>query len=253
MLKHPPALCSKPNPIFPRAILACVALLAACGDDPFTSSDCGDTTGRPVFELVGEFFYADWGPDDRLAVVHVPVDSSGEYLHDQGGIFTMRTDGSDLRRVLLVEGAVAAVLSLDWSPDGKWIAFDSGGQLFKVSADGDSLVQLTHDERSKYSPSWSPDGRWIAYQVPYGEFKYRGLWAVSADGSEQFQFTRPPPEQMCLECGTGGPGSPYGEGPSWEVQDPAWSPRGKEVAYAAFENRVGTAHLAIRDCSLGHI
>jgi len=59
----------------------------------------------------------------------------------------------------------------EFSPDGQWIYFNSerGGtapghaQLFRMSLDGATVEQLTHDERVNWFPHPSPDGSRVAY------------------------------------------------------------------------------------------
>jgi TolB protein len=75
-------------------------------------------------------------------------------------IWRVNPDGSHLKQ--LTNG-------IDWSPscspDGKWVVYRSWPagppELWKVSIDGGSPVQLTH-AASAFSPSISPDGKWIA-------------------------------------------------------------------------------------------
>src|ERR1043166_9102389 len=54
-----------------------------------------------------------------------------------------------------------------WSPDGKWIAFESnrGGafQLYLIPADGGEARQLTTLSTEATQPIWSPDGRQLAF------------------------------------------------------------------------------------------
>ncbi|RMH71065.1 MAG: CHAT domain-containing protein [Gemmatimonadetes bacterium] len=57
-----------------------------------------------------------------------------------------------------------------WSPDGKWIAHvsfrgkpDNNGDLWLISANGDSLVQLTSGSDYDLTPAWSPDGQQIVF------------------------------------------------------------------------------------------
>jgi Tol biopolymer transport system component len=49
-----------------------------------------------------------------------------------------------------------------WSPDGKWLAYvtwsNAGGQLWKVSSQGGTPVQLTTQPALYSNPVWSPDG-----------------------------------------------------------------------------------------------
>lgn len=59
----------------------------------------------------------------------------------------------------------------EYSPDGKWIYFNSErastvpghAQLFRISVTGGSIEQLTFDERVNWFPHPSPDGSTVAY------------------------------------------------------------------------------------------
>jgi TolB protein len=59
----------------------------------------------------------------------------------------------------------------EFSPDGKWIYFNSErastspghAQLFRVSVTDHTLEQLTHDERVNWFPHPSPDGSTVSY------------------------------------------------------------------------------------------
>lgn len=74
-----------------------------------------------------------------------------------------------------------------WSPDGRWIAFNgrissmSGNDdIYKVRSNGEDVRQLTHTQDiHECCPTWSPDGEWIAYRATQGIYKMR------SDGSEQ--------------------------------------------------------------------
>ncbi len=59
-----------------------------------------------------------------------------------------------------------------WSPDGKWIAYqsdydgDEQWDIFLVSPKTGQVINLTNTrEVAEESPAWSPDGRYLAYMV----------------------------------------------------------------------------------------
>jgi len=92
--------------------------------------------------------------------------------------------------------------SIDWSPDGREIAFVSNREanedqffnydLFTLKLADNSIRRLTSTENAEYRPRWSPDGRTIVYQATK-----RGLtdlettmedthvWAIDAGGSNR--------------------------------------------------------------------
>src|SRR5690348_15970904 len=54
-----------------------------------------------------------------------------------------------------------------WSPDGKWIVFESNRgctfQLYVIASDGGEARQITTISTEATQPIWSPDGRHIAF------------------------------------------------------------------------------------------
>src|SRR5918911_4920062 len=50
-----------------------------------------------------------------------------------------------------------------WSPDGKALAFVTGGQVWTMDASGGDRRQVTNLSTGADGPLWSPDGRWIAF------------------------------------------------------------------------------------------
>src|SRR5689334_15664958 len=62
----------------------------------------------------------------------------------------------------LTSGASSATTPR-WSPDGRLLAFVTGGQIWTMSADGSNRKQLTDISTGASDPVWSPDGRMIAF------------------------------------------------------------------------------------------
>ena len=112
-----------------------------------------------------------WSPDGK----HIAFDSDRDSESSLNGndnydIYVMRADGSNPRR--LTDNADLA-WSPVWSPDGKYIAFDSDRDsesslngndnydIYVMRADGSNPRRLT--DNAAWSPSWSPDGQHIAF------------------------------------------------------------------------------------------
>ncbi len=129
---------------------------------------------------------AGWSPDGTRLVFRRWTYAAP----DRFEIFTIATDGSDLRRVTprsLVADDPA------WSPDGSVIVFQSppdpyvagwGDQsLYAIHPDGTGLTTLTTDLDGPASnhPSWSPDGSQIVFSHA-GEGATADLWVMDPDG-----------------------------------------------------------------------
>jgi len=69
--------------------------------------------------------------------------------------------GGELKR--LTDGKTSSSAPR-WSPDGKKIAFVTGGQIWTMdSDDGGDKEQVTKISSGAGGPEWSPDGKWIAF------------------------------------------------------------------------------------------
>lgn len=75
-------------------------------------------------------------------------------------IWTMNADGSRARQITSGSGSSSGPR---WSPDGKKIAYNSGGQIWTMDADGDDKEQITKLSSGAAGPVWSRDGRTIAF------------------------------------------------------------------------------------------
>jgi dipeptidyl aminopeptidase/acylaminoacyl peptidase len=75
-------------------------------------------------------------------------------------IYTMSIDGGNPRQIT---SGTSSSSSPQWSPDGKKIAFVTGGQIWTMDPDGDDKEQITRISSGASQPVWSADGRWIAF------------------------------------------------------------------------------------------
>ena len=81
-----------------------------------------------------------------------------------------------------------------WSPDGKWIAFESNRdgdyQIYVISTSGGEARRLTHLSTGANQPVWSPDGHHIAFISPvFPEFSERPFAGSDAANKERLEST----------------------------------------------------------------
>ena len=119
----------------------------------------------------------------------VRYDKSGEFVPFLGGI---------------------SATDVDYSRDGKWIAYVSYPDyaLWRSKADGSERLQLTYPPMQAALPHWSPDGNQIAFSgaMPGKPFK---LFVLSSDGGPAEALTQDQAQET----------------------DPAWSLDGQTLAF----------------------
>ncbi|KAF0153335.1 MAG: hypothetical protein FD143_412 [Ignavibacteria bacterium] len=175
--------------------LALILILLSCCDNviEYKKNDC------PPIDIVSYSPYNNpiWHPNGKLiGFNYVPLDSitypygkecmGKQYInYKKAGFWLINSDGTNQRRILQYQ-----LQSAVWSPDGKWIAFVSGAQIYKMPFDGvnfdtTSVVKLTDTGRN-YFPSWRPDGQWITYDSnkdsPNG---MNFVWEMKSDGTQK--------------------------------------------------------------------
>ena len=98
-------------------------------------------------------------PDGKTVAFTVGVvDKAANKTVNQ--IYMIGVDGSRQKQIT---NATASSSSSRWSPDGKWIAFTTGGQIWTMKPDGSDRKQVTKISTGAGGPVWSPDGKWIAF------------------------------------------------------------------------------------------
>jgi Tol biopolymer transport system component len=100
-----------------------------------------------------------WSPDGkRLAFIRYTGFSSAD-------VWTMNADGSGAVQ-LTHDGTVKTTAA--WSPDGRSIAFDSGGDIFVMTSAGQDPRPVTRTAAQESDPVWSPRSHQIAYAYADG-------------------------------------------------------------------------------------
>jgi Tol biopolymer transport system component len=119
-------------------------------------------------------------PGDNGRIVYAADTGAGLQL------FTVRPDGSGVRQITAVEGDAAHP---DWSPDGRRLVFEFGGEthagVVVVNRDGSGLRDLT-PTGFQGNPAFTADGRGIVFDSE------DGIAIMRADGTGRRQLTRTP-------------------------------------------------------------
>jgi TolB protein len=135
--------------------------------------------------VVGNGFNPSWSPDGTRIAFSRSLQSGSQ---EQTDLFTVRPDGTALRRVTRTpvnEGQP------DWTPNGKSLAYTRGGNgctlaVYGIRADGSGVRRIWDKPCNDTSPSWAPDGTSVVvYSMGPDPFNHpqEGLWAVRADGT----------------------------------------------------------------------
>lgn len=178
----------------------------SCGNDPVvTTSDTEKIIDKDAI----------WSPNgDYISYV-----SSFEPF----GIYKINIDGSDKRLII-----PSFARNLDFSPDGQWLVYVLGSNIFKSKINGDTTIQLTFSG-SNFSPSWSSDGLWIAFDSNNESPNGMGfVWKMRSDGSQKKRIIYTPTQG--------------------EVREPDWFPDNSRLVVTRFVGH-GGSEIGIMDTS----
>lgn len=134
-------------------------------------------------------FAFDWTPSQSIAFQGLLLDCAnsptGCYSTDRSDIYTIRPDGSGLRRITKTGQAADP----RWSPDAQRILFvrtrtkgkRTWSSLWTVNADGTAAAQML-PLRDVVAADWSPDGTQVAI-LRSAPNQFLQLWIANADGT----------------------------------------------------------------------
>jgi Tol biopolymer transport system component len=162
----------------------------------------------PQVELVYGSGFPAVSPDARQVVVSERVPGGA----DRSSLVVWDINGTNARRIYSDK---RNVMGLEWSRDGRWIAFGAGtfflervsnpARIMIIKPDGSSARAVTTGPGNAGFPSWSPDGTEIVYR----------FWNETAGGLRIVNVATGAVRTLSTEYDT----------------LPAWSPKGDRIVF----------------------
>ncbi len=181
------------------------------GDDCalYTKLIDGGTPLRLTAAKAGSISSPAWSPDGRRIAF-------GRLHEGEAGIFIVSAHGGP-KRQLLSDPALLSNLgvrpSLDWSADGKFLAFPYGNAITLLALDTLKRQQLTTpppQSNGDGNPVFSPDGKTLAF-IRTGSFMVQDIYLVPVAGGEPTRLT-------------------YA---NLRIEGLAWTPDGREIVFSS--------------------
>ncbi|MEX6690946.1 hypothetical protein QTN47_25780 [Danxiaibacter flavus] len=173
------------NLFAPVFLLTIMSACISCNDCISTMPEYLSPYSSPVWHPDGNVLFFNWVP---LINRHKPrgycKDVEYTYNIDSLGFWRINKDGTNLKRALPY-----ALENASWSPDGKWLAYNYGANIFKIAFDGQNfdtshIVQLTNNGFGNYKPSWNDTGDSIYYESSeFGPSGFLKICKMAADGT----------------------------------------------------------------------
>src|SRR5687767_10774237 len=120
-------------------------------------------------------------PLATLSVASLPAQQSTESKWD-----VAKNLGFD--RTLDFQTSEGTWMSVDVSPDGRWVAFDMLGDIYKVAITGGAAERLTSGPAWDHIPRWSPSGNAIAFVSDRDGAD--NIWAIGPAGQNPRAITK---------------------------------------------------------------
>ncbi len=179
-------------------------------------------------------YFHGWSPDGKwLVFAGGRKDPPGSTGTDKYDIYKIAADGSG--EEIRLTSAKGRSDGPEFTPDGRWIYFNSTRatdptvadpkhlmQIWRMKPDGSGQEQVTQDDFNNWFPHISPDGKWIAYisfpsdlspeDHPYYRHCYLRLMPVGGGPSKVIAYVY------------GGQGT---------INVPSWSPDSKKIAFVS--------------------
>jgi len=131
--------------------------------------------------------------EDGTELVYMSMDFNSA---DGGGIYRRKADGSGTPQLLYRHFPGTGFQLFDWSADGRFVVFNSGGVIWVLPLDREpKAVELIRDEFSVTQALLSPDNRFIAFMSDETRPQNAWLWSFNPEtiavgpASEKLQLT----------------------------------------------------------------
>ena len=172
-----------------------------------------------------------WSPNGRR------IAYTSDVRTQYPGLFSMDTDGENVRKLSYLDHSIQTVERPTYSPDGTRIAVANyltrtgKGQIWVLNTETDVWTELTDSDDGAYDPTWSPDGEWIAFTMREGTAS--NIYVVPTD-AEKWEDEYPTPVKLTTDGGS---------------RSPAWSPDGSSLAYLTLKDGSFDLHTATVELS----
>jgi TolB protein len=143
------------------------------------------TAATPLF-----YQSVSWSPDGKHLTATVMSDLNQKDRKMKADIYTMRADGSDLKKIT---GDEMNEFYSSWAKNR--IVFNAGASgskesdIFTVNPDGSNLTQVTKNAARNAAPAFSPDGKKIAF-VSNRDGEKMQIYVMNSDGSGVTRLTK---------------------------------------------------------------
>ena len=190
-----------------------------------------------------------WSPDGKQILFDRAIGDGAGGCCVEVGWWVMNADGSTAHPLWYLTYATEDH-NVDWSPDGKRIAFMRRDNttdpihtaIFTMATDASDLQQVTPWELDANDPAWSPDGTLIAFCSPTCDWISAdiNIYTIHPDGTGLTQLTSK------LRMSAGGQMATF---------HPSWSPDGKQILFSHAPSTNGSSDLFVmnRDGSDLHV